>query len=270
MIQKILIPVNNGQRYYESHYRFFALAMQAAGIKVEAKAGLRDFEVSFETMIDGRPAVIDYSDHHKVEAVDLCLPIFKSHYSKERHRDLPNVFPFSPISFYDWGEVKPVNYQPAESRRILNAQRPGGAAKDRREAVQAMHRDRYGADLDTEITDQVGFWRRGGDCLVAVCIPGARTDILDRGQLQLMALGVCTISPVLEITLPWWKTLRPGVDYLTCQPDFSNLPEAIEFVRQNPKTAQDIGQSAGEMFKRYLMPTELAEWMQLCLILGAE
>ncbi len=270
MIQNVLIPANNGQRYYETHYRFFALAMQAAGAKVETGAGLRDFEVSFETVIDGRAAIVDYSDHHKVGAIELGLPIFKFHYSRELHGDLPNVFPFSPISFFEWGAVNPLNYQPAASRWILNAQRPGGAAKDRREAVQAMLRDKYGADVDTEITDQTGFWHRGGDCLVAVCVPGARPDILDRGQLQLMALGVCTISPVLDITLLWWKTLRPGIDYLTCRPDFSDLPKAIEYVRKNPQTAQAIGRSAREQFKRYLMPAKLAEWIQLCLVLGVE
>ncbi len=265
MIQKVLVPPERGQRYYSLHYRFFIEAMRAAGIKVETGAVLHDYDVSFEARIDGRPVTIDFSDHFHAETLGLDMPIFKFHYSRARHGEIENVFPLSPISFHEWYSVPEIEYQPAKSRRILNAQRPGGAATERRAAVQAKLRKAFGDDLDTEITDQAGFWARAGECAVAVCVPGARLDILDRGQLQLMALGVCTISTRLDITLPFGNEIEAGWEYVECRPDFSDLIEKVEWCRSNPVACERTGQNAAETFDRACRPARLAHWIEQCL-----
>jgi hypothetical protein len=99
--------------------------------------------------------------------------------------------------------------------------------------------------------------------LVHVCVPGARNDILDRGQLQAMAFGCCTISPVLADCLAWNKELVPGVHYLSCANDYSDLIEKIEWCKSNRDKCIEIGQNAKILFQETSVPSKLLEWIKI-------
>jgi len=96
-------------------------------------------------------------------------------------------------------QLEPILF-PAPGDRVSSpghhSQLPGpwrgchGAEGIRRSMIQR----KYGNLADVSLTDQVSFWRKISGCAVAIFVPGARIDILDRGQIQFMAFGACTIS----------------------------------------------------------------------------
>jgi len=268
-LKYIIMPKNDGQRYYAVHYKFFARLMAAAGLRVEY-ATMPRANRGFEVQVEGRRILIDFGDHHHtapdVNEFDAC---FRYHYSHDRHDAHRRTYPFTPVSFHSWQQYKAlkqlIRYD-ARGEFILNAQRPGAAAKERRLRVQATLRRKYGTLLDTTITKPEGFWRRVERSLVAVCVPGARNDILDRGQLQLWAFGMCTISPRLEIVLPWWEKPEPGRHYIKCAGDYSDLIDRIEWCRANRDACHKIGTEAKALFGRACAPGRVRRWMEYCLL----
>jgi len=267
-LKYIIMPKNDGQRYYAVHYRFFARLAAAAGIRVEY-ATMPRANRGFEVRTEGCRILVDFGDHHHtapdVDEFDAC---FRYHYSHDRHDAQRRTYPFTPVSFHNWTQFaalrERIRYD-ARGEFILNAQRPGAAAKQRRAFVQAVLRREYGPMLDTAITDQAGFWKRVGQSLVAVCVPGARNDILDRGQLQLWAFGMCTISPRLEIVLPWWEEPEPGRHYIECADDYSDLIDRIEWCRANRDDCCKVGAEAKALFDRACTPGRVRRWMEYCL-----
>ncbi|GAI65494.1 unnamed protein product, partial [marine sediment metagenome] len=102
-----------------------------------------------------------------------------------KHGRLENTYPLTPISFYDWNRYVKLQAKieyTCNTDKILNNQKPGADAMERRTRVQKMLKKKYRTDLDMEMTDKETFWKKINNCLVSVCIPGARNDILDRGQ----------------------------------------------------------------------------------------
>jgi hypothetical protein len=145
-------------------------------------------------------------------------------------------------------------------------QRPRGGAFERRNYVQKILKTRYGDSTKTEfVENQCEFWEIINHCLVHVCVPGARNDILDRGQLQAMAFGCCAISPVLADCLAWNQELVPGVHYISCASDYSDLIEKIEWCKCNRDKCIEIGQNVKKLFNETSTPKKLLEWIELCI-----
>jgi hypothetical protein len=192
--------------------------------------------------------------------------VFKFHYCAALHSAFPKIFPFSPVSFIDWGKYRALALvlRYAACGPVLNNQQPHTQNWLRRSAVQAMLKHRYGTEVDTALTEQTGYWRKINHSLVSVHVPGARIDILDRGQLQYMAFGACTISPRLRIDLPFGHRLVPGVHYVECARDWSDLFERIEHVRQHRDTCMAIGANAKTLFEGCLTEKALFRWIELC------
>lgn len=266
---KIRFP-NQGQKYYDTHYKFIDQIFRAAGLEVEYYKAEPLDDVRFEMYIDDKPIIMDFSDHKAL------YPLKKS---RDYHRyykfHCPNVepdklvvhttIPFSPISFYDWGLTyrlfRSIAYT-CNNDIILNNQVPGAAALKRRQEVQKILAATYGEHFDTGMIPQLQYWRKIDNCLVSVCIPGARNDILDRGQWQYMAFGACTISPKLDIVLPEYTAPEPGIHYIECKPDYSNLVELIEWCKTNRKECVDIGQNAKALFASTSTPAALIRWLE--------
>jgi len=223
--------------------------LKAAGIEVKLYRDKRKGR-GFVMHYRDRSILIDFGDH-LIVADDYSKydAQFRFHYSYKRHKELKNTFPLTPISFYDWTEYfkleKMLKYN--ASGMILSNQRPGAAALKRRKLVQYRLIDWFGGQL------------------VSVCVPGARNDILDRGQFQYMAFGACTISPQLDIVLPYWKELKPGVHYIACRDDYSDLLSVIEQCINDRDACIRIGTQAKKLFKDYCTPAKIVEWMNKCL-----
>lgn len=265
MINNIVVPHSHGQRYYVSHYYFFIEMVKAAGVNTFYK----DFEHNdLEVQIDDKRILIDYCDHawipKNVEEFDI---IFKYHNSKHISSN-KRLYSLTPISFYDWREYDDLqqNLQyTADSDIVLNNQTPGASAKERREKVQEMLTKQYGNNFDKTITCKQIFWRKIARCLVSVCVPGARNNMLDRGQLQYWAFGACTISPRLDIMLPFWREPMPGMHYIECADDYSDLIEKIEWCRGNRDACREIGTAAKELFEKSCTPEQVWKWINTCL-----
>ncbi len=261
------VPKYTGQRYYDTHYKFVIELLKAAGIEVKLYRDKRKGR-GFVMHYRDRSILIDFGDHLIVADDYSKYDVqFRFHYSYKRHKELKNTFPLTPISFYDWTEYfkleKMLKYN--ASGMILSNQRPGAAALKRRKLVQYRLIDWFGGQIDTSFTNKKAFWKKVNKCLVSVCVPGARNDILDRGQFQYMAFGACTISPQLDIVLPYWKELKPGVHYIACRDDYSDLLSVIEQCINDRDACIRIGTQAKKLFKDYCTPAKIVEWMNKCL-----
>lgn len=263
---KILFPRDTGQRYYRAHYAYLLNILKFMNLDVELyEQEFRSVE-GFILKVNGKRVLVDFWNFLKlVEDTDDFDTCFKYHYSKEHCGQKKNVYPIGIISFYDWKQYfeleSSIKYN-CYTDRILSNQKARMGAKVRRLYVQSMLREMYGHSLDIEITDVVAFWMKINSCLVSVCVPGQRNDILDRGQFQYMAFGACTISPRLNIILPYMKFLEPGVHYIECTEDYSDLIEKIEWCKGNREMCIQIGQNAKKLFSETSTPSAIWTWME--------
>jgi hypothetical protein len=254
-------------RYYNIHIKYVLNMLIHSGADVELVEpeyfSIRN-SLGFEIKINDNLILFDFSDftYSNFNNFEKYKAVFKFHYSED-FKDYPNVHPFSPVNFHEWDlfyDFKNIKYK-AEGK-ILNNQRPGGAAIERRTRVQEMLLEKYGKQLDISITNPQNYYKKVGECLVSICVPGARNDMLDRGQGQYMFLGACTISPKLVTLLSYNKELIPGVHYIECLPDYSDLIDKIEWVKDNKTAAIQIGQNAKELFFQTSTPEKQLEWIK--------
>jgi len=261
----IYFPKDTGQKYYTSHYSFLFNLLKFLNLDIELYNPEPRTDNSFIFRINKKRILIDYGDHHFITKDWHEFDVqFRFHYSEKIHGNLSGVFPLTPISFYNWNQYTNLQAEikyTCNTNKILNNQTPGADATERRRRIQRILKQKYDTDLDTEITNKKTFWKKINDCLISVCVPGARNDILDRGQFQYMAFGACTISPPLDITLPFGIQPRAGMHYLACNPDYSNLIDVIEYCRENRGQYRLIGQQAKELFLSTSTPDKIWEWI---------
>jgi len=266
---KIKFPKNENQHYYKLHYQFLLNILKDAGIKVGLCSNTELDQVRFVINIDNEDVLIDFSDHTALYPDHQKYKhIFKFHYTKELHEKYSNIYPLSPISFYDWGQyfelLDKIKYT-CNNNIILNNQRPYAGALERRRKVQHLLRKVYKKNIDFTLTDQLTYWKKINNCLVGVFVPGARNNMLDRGQYQFMAFGACTISPKLSIVLPFNQELIPGYHYITCKDNYSDLTEKIEWCKQNREQCIEIGKNVKHLFIAFCLPRQIVKWMERCL-----
>lgn len=261
-------------RYYNTHFRFIVSILDHVGCRIEYfKPNLKhDCSRSlFYCWFDGLRVLFDISDYHAPptsQETRSVEAVFKFHPNPDDPAASGSlVFPFSPISFYDWVEYRrlrnTIKYRSCGT--ILSNQRPHTQNRERRTFVQELLANRYASEFDNSCTSQLQFWQKINEALVSVCVPGARLDILDRGQLQYMALGACTLSPPISVALPFGERLIAGKHYLQCRPDWADLIERIEWVRDNSAQCIDIGFRAKELFETRLSPQPLFMWLLKCM-----
>ena len=266
-------PVNGNRRevlYWELHFRFCLELLKAGGGQL-GWTKTSDFTSGFFHFFwEGHPVAIDYSDSPQLAiAPKEDLPVFKTHYHAERHDEVSGVYPFIPISFYDWSAydqlAKKLQYQ-AKGSLIVHRQRPYGNAQDRRNTVRQMLQEHFGDRVGTQPLPQHAFWEEVTLCRTAVFVPGFSNHILDRGQWQYMGLGACTISPKLPEVLPGGKKLLPGFHYLACAADYSDLPALIKWCDAHADALPLIGQNAQKLFRQVALPDKVCAYMHQCLV----
>lgn len=270
MIEKIRFPMScQPQRYYNRHPRYVLETIRAAGIAVQLCRKTSVAHCCFAIDVDGWEVAIDFSNFPDLPPCHRRFDHwFKFHCTEGLHEKVPHVHPFPVVSFYDWRRYQVLSgciRYAATGDLVVNMQRPHAAATQRRLMVQAMLRREYGARVAIELASQPDFWRRAGRCLVAVFVPGARNDMLDRGHAQYLALGCCTISPYIRTLLPAGHKLVAGEHYLCCGDDYSDLIEKIDWCRTHRAACRQIGAAAKDLFIRTSTPRRIWEWVQQCL-----
>lgn len=265
-INEVIFPANQNYRYYALHYQYIADSIKAAGIKLTFSDKMKEVDgTAFHLQVDGEPAFFDFSDFPSLKESQKNHPnYFKFHYSEGLHEDSENIYPFSPVSFYDWNQFeqlkKQISYK-ANNDLILNKQLPNCGALIRREKVQSILRNAFGMSADFNLVEQEAFWGSINNCLVSVCVPGARNNMLDRGQIQYMAFGCCTIAPKLLTVLPYYRSLVPGQHYIECRADYSDLVEKVNWCADHKNSCIEIGSNAKQLFYKTSTPQSLWEWV---------
>lgn len=267
---KIYFPKDVGQKYYTAHYMFLYNIFKFMNLDVELYDSGPRPAGGFIIKIDKKRILIDFCNFlDPVEGTDDFDICFKYDYSNDYCAQYGNIYPLGHISFHDWDEYRMLEKQirySCNADRILNNQKARHGAKYRRRDVRKMLEGKYGNLVDNEITDRVHFWEKINDCLVSVCVPGQRNDILDRGQFQYMAFGACTISPKLKIVLPYMRDVLPRVHYVECADDYSDLIEKIEWCKEHRLECVRIGWSAKKLFSETSTPDAIWRWM--CMVLN--
>jgi len=219
----------------------------------------------FVAKLDKKEMVFNFSDFYETPDVDKFEHYFKFHYSKQEHEKYKNVYSFSPVSFYDWKEYSKLKSEityTGENNLILSIQRSYGDAKQRRSYVKSILKEYYGSSCIIGPTiDQKKYWELINRCLVHVFVPGARNDILDRAHLQYLAFGCCTISPKINDVLSYNRELVPGIHYIECLSDYSDLIKRTEWCKSNRNTCVEIGRNAKKLFEETCTPNKLWDWV---------
>lgn len=180
---------------------------------------------------------INYDYTFKTQLTDSCQGI-----------GFENVFSWPQISFHDMTQIPKIEYT-ANSDIILNNQRPYGNAKERRTTIQSLLKNKYHDKVLIRHTyPQNDFFKLVSNCLTYVHVPGYYNNMIDRAHVQMFALGCCMITTYIPTIFP--NNLRPipGIHYVKCKDDYSDLIECIEWIRQNKTTAIEIGQNAMKLF----------------------
>lgn len=272
---KIVIPKRGPKAlYYNVHVMYFRKLLDYLKIPYILQGMVGSGRVKhpcgtkFLVEIDNKSIVIDFSDHTDfLSNWDTFHAYFKYHYSRTHHDECSKIYSFAPVSFYNWEQYLKlggaIKYT-CNSDIILNMQRPGGNALERRQNVQEMLNSIYPGKVVIQSISQLKYWEKINDCLVHVFVPGARNNMVDRGHMQYLAFGCCTIAPPIQDVFPYNEQIKPGLHYVECKADYSDLPEKIEWCRRNRKVCVNIGNRAKKLFERACTPNKLWEWILRC------
>lgn len=269
MINKIIFPKNENTKYYESHYAFILNSAKYLDLNIEYSEPRIIHQSRFAMTINNKDVIIDFRDHTDVHPAYKDYDYyFKYHKTEKKHNKYKKLFPLGAISFLNWERYlklkREIKYR-CNNDIILNNQRVFGNAKIRRPKVRTMLKEKYGSLVNCNLYSQEKYWKLINNCLVSVCVPGARNDMLDRGQLQYMAFGCCTISPYLKTILAYNKKLIPGTHYIACKDDYSDLIPLIEWCKKHRKQCIKIGKNAQKLFLQTSIPKRLWNWIDICL-----
>lgn len=280
MISEILFPEYERHvklHEYATHYMFVRKYAELAGIEVKISGRTDKIYCGqgtyFSVLIDDRQVLFDYSDHEPMSCSLNEAPCFKFHYNLAVHRDMAFVFPVGPmldivdIPMYEkFFALCDERVYSCNSDTIINCQRAWLGAKERRKRVQKMLKEKYGRLADTSFTSgQEMFWNKHRNCLLAVCVPGARNNMLDRGHYEQTALGICVVAPPIDTHLPFNRQLVAGEHFLECKPDYSDLLEIIEWTKDNRDACRIIGENAYMLFRDHCRPKNYWSWVDQCL-----
>jgi len=247
------------------HWKYFVETLRDVGIEPVTN---RDLTVpswgSFEFRVDGRLTALDYSDFMPLDPV--CRRRYRVWFKRmfcSGHKVVRGMANFPSCSFHDWEEYRKLI---AESRytatgdMILHKQcapeprNPIGIDLQRRRLkARQILVDRFGSRADTTLDGQQRFFLKAMECLVSVHIPGSWEHCLDRGQHQLMGLGVCTVTPEI-LTYCLEERPQAWLHYVPIRDDFSDLAEKVEWCDTHREQCRRIGERARVFFESHSTP----------------
>lgn len=248
------------RRHFLNYLLYIHNTAVEAGVNVETDPELKPYrDTAFPMYVDGLKAGIEYSDYSIVpiecwEADMSCffmfqhIPVFNAY---------PNLGSFPPESFTDWNLYRALIEKEylAETNLIIHPQFT--QHHERRIKVRKIleaNQERF--NIDCTVRPQMDFWRVAQTCRASVHIPGSSSNMLDRGQLQLMALGVCTISPDIFTSLCAARA-EPNVHYLCLRDDYSDLMDKIEWCQTHRDDCIQIGNNAKKLFAKHCTPERI-------------
>lgn len=276
-------PANyTSHRYSPIHYSFFLQYAKVAGVEIQLVNPNRKIfippkdQLFFSCTINDQQVIFDYADHSTRNWKDLN-PDVKYFKFQTTANNPPEMIPLGPpmiglmkmgpirASLDDYNQLRrSFKYQPGQ--RVLCKQNPYGNALERRRLVRSMLTQAFNKATDiSHDTPQIEFWKAHERCLVSVCVPGATNNMVDRGQMELMGLGVCTVSPRLDTLFPHYQHLIPDTHYIQCADDYSDLVEKIKELQQNKQLCREVGNNAQKFYDQYFSPIKYWNWIEMNL-----
>lgn len=267
---------SEGHKYNLIHFRFFVQYAKIAGITVEMipsddRVFIPENQLVFSCVVNDQQVIIDYADHSTRNWKNLYpdIPYFKFQTTATNPRDL---IPLGPpmvgvkrigtkgATMREYNHVRyHYNYEPGSA--ILCKQLPNGAATERRHHVHKLLKENFdNVDVAAD-SDQLEFWQAHENCLAAVCVPGATNNMVDRGHLELMGLGVCTVSPELRTLFPRYSQLTANHHYIQCADDYSDLVDILKRLEKNPAICRRTGANARQFYEKYYTPERYWQWI---------
>ena len=249
---KVVFPKDESHRYWPVHYRYVLNLLIDAGCEIELQQ-----RPGFIITLDGVDFQVDFGDSRELGKYQ-CKNVLKFHVTQD---DTYAAKPFPPTSFHDWAEYRAISalnlYNPVAGKHISMRQVAYAGAIDRRpKALKIIAR----CNPATDILSQHEYFMDIANTRAAVCIPGYSNHILDRGQLQYMAFGVCTVSPSLPEVLPYGRKLIPGEHYIKCQEEYGDLPGIIESLTY--AECLRIGSNARKLFEETCTPQAVVKYLK--------
>ena len=264
-------------KYSQIHFSFFLQYAELAQININyidesdtVFIGQQN-KLLFSCLINGKQVIIDYSDNQKHDWINDYKDIIYFKFQKTQFSSTKAI-PLGPpivciknqnikneniLSYFQYKNK--FNYNPG--KKVLCKQLPNGSATDRRNYVHGlMSKNLKEYDIDYH-DNQLTFWDKHQDGCISVCVPGFSNNIIDRGQMELFGLGVCTISPKLDTQLSYNTLAIPGIHYIQCKDDYSNLISIIHMLQKNYEYAKTVGNNAQILFNKCYTPVRYWKWI---------
>ena len=262
-------------KYRQQCWEHFTGLITAAGGEVREDTSLKAPCLgAFEFRSNGKLAVYDYSDYLLVHGVNRDYKHwFRFHHSMA-YIPHENLHSFPPISFLDWQQYADLSEKlryHAVGHQILHSQSYEflKGSKKRRD-IEAYERRDFGRRSllrgfgDRVLCDrlpQARFWEIATRCLVSVHIPGSFRFSLDRGQNQMLGLGICTISPMI-ITNCLDDRIEPWVHYVPVRDDLSDIVRQVRWCEDHRDECRRIGDNAREFFRARCIPSAVRDYIR--------
>lgn len=263
-------------KYALIHFEFFMKYAIAAGVEVEIVSDnrqvfVKDDQLVFSCVINNQQVIIDYADHSSRTWSDH-YPELKYFKFQTTEKNISSIIPLGPpmvgvkkagtkgATLREYLDLRQgYCYVPGDS--VLCKQLPNGAAIERRNLVHSTLIENFNqVDIDADV-DQLDFWKAHENCLTSICVPGATNNMVDRGQIELFGLGVCTISPILYTRFPFDVVPIPNVHYIQCRDDYSDLVDIIKRLSSNKSRCKEIGDNAKAFYDAYFAPKQYWKWI---------
>lgn len=273
----ILFPTNQVNHHYYTKHADFIFKMADLADK---NYSFQDSEIvwytsaAFSFSLNEKQIVVDTADSTDISLVLSEVLYFKYHYNSEAHYHIKNVYPLGSMLispgildlYKNYYSLIETDFYNSSNNLILCKQRPYGKAVQRRKLVQEKLSKAFGNQFDEkfERNNKPTHWKAMSKCLVTVCVPGARNDMIDRGHMEAMGLGVCVIAPPITDVLAGWKFISPGVHYVECESDYSNIVETVQWCQHNRDACQEIGNNAKKLFSQFYTPENYWKWIEEC------
>jgi len=266
--KKVVFPphenwLKSEDEYLRRFYQYFVNTALYAGIEVAYDNTLKSFsDQAIPFVVDGIKCAYDISDYSVIQ-LQAWSGEFKCYFMLH-HLPVFNVYPnlgsVPQQSFFDWDEYNRLSegQYDCSSDLILHCQNLGQIRR-RNLARKLLTEKEY--NLTTSCWPLSEFWKLGQKCCASVHIPGSTAHMMDRGQLQLMAMGVCTVSPNIYCSLGELRP-EPGIHYVCIRDDFSNLTEKIDWCLNNPNQCVEIGNNAKKLFNDSCIPYAIWKYIK--------
>jgi hypothetical protein len=221
---------------------------------------------SFPILVDGTPVIIDFNDGHNFNGLSFQY----SHWLRFRFhsncKPYPQLGALTMTSFSDWARYDQLQQQVREQRdpytvRTIMCNQHLSFANDRnyrrRLMVRGLMHKFFGDRTEFNILPLDVFHQAAAQALCFVSVPGDWENQMARGQLQMIGLGMPTISPILYEQC-CDGLLQPGIHYLACRQDFLDVPDLVRWLDAHPDEARAMSHNAWLFFQEFCTP--IAVW----------